>query len=194
MQVIRTIIWVLVLVAVVIFSFFNWREVEVTIWDNLVLETKVPALVIISFLLGFLPTWLISRGVIWSLNRKIRSLEIAAKASSVSAAAREADREEAERQDLASREPEVEREEELAVENAPAQEVAVEDPAPAQETRLTADEPEADHTTATADDTLATDDTLAADDTPADATETEIAEADKAEADETPAEEKPNNP
>ena len=102
MQIIRTVIWVLVLVAVLVFSFFNWREVEVTIWDNLVLETKVPALVIISFLLGFLPTWLISRGVIWSLNRKIRSLEIAAKASSVSAAAREADREEAARQDLAS--------------------------------------------------------------------------------------------
>ncbi|MAL00035.1 MAG: hypothetical protein CL803_01090 [Citromicrobium sp.] len=99
MQVIRTIIWVLILFGVLLFSFFNWNPVEVTIWDNLVLETKVPALVIISFLLGFLPTWLISRGIIWSLNRKIRSLEIAAKASSVSAAAREAEREEASRQE-----------------------------------------------------------------------------------------------
>ncbi|GAB5349436.1 LapA family protein [Alteriqipengyuania sp. 357] len=101
MQIVRTIIWVLILVGVVLFSFFNWREVEVTIWDNLVLETKVPALVIISFLLGFLPTWLYARGVIWSLNRKIRSLEIAAKASSVSAAAREADRDDAERKTAA---------------------------------------------------------------------------------------------
>ena len=56
MQVVRTIIWVLILVGVVLFSFFNWRDVEVMIWDNLVLETKVPALVIISFLLGFLPS------------------------------------------------------------------------------------------------------------------------------------------
>ena len=98
MQIVRTIIWVLILVGVIVFSFFNWRDVEVTIWDNLILETKVPALVIISFLLGFLPTWLYARGVIWSLNRKIRSLEIAAKANSVSAAAREADRVEAERE------------------------------------------------------------------------------------------------
>ncbi|MBB3035203.1 LapA family protein [Alteriqipengyuania lutimaris] len=110
MQIVRTIIWVLILVGVVLFSFFNWREVEVTIWDNLVLETKVPALVIISFLLGFLPTWLYARGVIWSLNRKIRSLEIAAKANSVSAAARESDREEAARSDAAISEPEPEAE------------------------------------------------------------------------------------
>ena len=73
------IVWVILLVAVIIFSWSNWNPVEVTIWDNLVVETKVPALVIISFLIGFLPVWLYSRGVIWSLNRKIRSLEIAAK-------------------------------------------------------------------------------------------------------------------
>ena len=126
MQVIRIIVWVIILIAVTVFSIFNWREVEVVIWDNLVLETKVPALVIISFLLGFLPTWLISRGVIWSLNRKIRSLEIAAKANSVSAAAREAEREQAAREEPA-----------LVVE--PEKAPAVE-PAPEPETRLTADE------------------------------------------------------
>mgnify|MGYP004343092947 CR=1 FL=1 len=108
MQIVRTIIWVLILVGVVLFSFFNWREVEVTIWDNLVLETKVPALVIISFLLGFLPTWLYARGVIWSLNRKIRSLEIAAKANSVSAAARESDRDASVRKDAPEAQPEPE--------------------------------------------------------------------------------------
>lgn len=108
MQVVRIIIWVIILIAVTVFSIFNWREVEVVIWDNLVLETKVPALVIVSFLLGFLPTWLYARGVIWSLNRKIRSLEIAAKANSVSAAARESDREEAARHDGPATEPEPE--------------------------------------------------------------------------------------
>lgn len=136
MQIVRTIIWVLILVAVLVFSFFNWREVEVTIWDNLVLETKVPALVVISFLLGFLPVWLYSRGVIWSLNRKIRSLEIAAKASSVSAAARESDREEAARQDVVADEP-TPAEPEHAEE---AGDTPVDELAPEGETRLTADE------------------------------------------------------
>lgn len=136
------ILWVILLVAVIIFSWSNWNPVEVTIWDNLVVETKVPALVIISFLIGFLPVWLYSRGVIWSLNRKIRSLEIAAKASSVSAAARESDREEAERQEEAHSEPQP----------APAT-----DPAPA---------PAAVDTTPTVDDTPAEEETrLTADDT-----------------------------
>jgi len=134
MQVVRTIIWVLILVGVVLFSFFNWRDVEVMIWDNLVLETKVPALVIISFLLGFLPTWLYARGVIWSLNRKIRSLEIAAKASSVSAAARESDREEAERTEPVEPEPESTPESH--------EETTAGAPAPHEETRLSADEPQ----------------------------------------------------
>ena len=159
MQVIWTIIWVLILFGVLLFSFFNWNPVEVTIWDNLVLETKVPALVIISFLLGFLPTWLISRGVIWSLNRKIRSLEIAAKASSVSAAARESDREEAERQEEAHSEPQPA----PATEPAPA---AVDttptvDETPAEEeTRLTADDTAAGDAPA-ADDRKPTQDTTA---------------------------------
>jgi len=155
MQIIRTIIWVLILVGVLLFSFFNWSDVEVTIWDNLVLETKVPALVIISFLLGFLPTWLYARGVIWSLNRKIRSLEIAAKASSVSAAARESDREEAARQDEPAPQPEPEAEPEPAPEPEP--ETAAQDETDA---RLTADD--------TADDTSG-DDTKAAESTPDDA-------------------------
>lgn len=136
MQVVRTIIWVLILVGVLVFSFFNWREVEVTIWDNLVLETKVPALVIISFLLGFLPTWLYARGVIWSLNRKIRSLEIAAKASSVSAAARESDREAAEQQTLAQPQ------EEQAQDIEGADDAAEDTAAQQDETRLAADDPE----------------------------------------------------
>ena len=139
MQVIRTIIWVVLLIAVVVFSIFNWNPVEVTIWDNLVLETKVPALVIISFLLGFLPTWLISRGVIWSLNRKIRSLEIAAKASSVSAAARESDREQVERQEI----DEAEAAPVDSAEGVRAEE-PVEEPAPQTDPRLTADDGPAD--------------------------------------------------
>lgn len=85
MQVVRTILWVLLFVGLLAFSFFNWKPVEVTIWDNLVLETKVPALVIISFLLGMIPTWLLHRGTKWRLNRRIKTLENATRAAAVSA-------------------------------------------------------------------------------------------------------------
>ncbi|RDC60193.1 hypothetical protein HME9302_01393 [Alteripontixanthobacter maritimus] len=75
MQVMRTVVWVILLVGLLLFSFFNWKPVEVTIWDNLVLETKVPALVIVAFLLGLVPMWLLHRGAKWRLTRRIAALE-----------------------------------------------------------------------------------------------------------------------
>ena len=48
MQILRTVIWVLILFGLLVFSFFNWDPVEVILWDNLVLETKVPVLVIVE--------------------------------------------------------------------------------------------------------------------------------------------------
>jgi|TARA_R100000049_G_C1953842_1_gene104549 uncharacterized integral membrane protein len=168
-QFVRMIMWVILLVAVIIFSWSNWNPVEVTIWDNLVVETKVPALVIISFLIGFLPVWLYSRGVIWSLNRKIRSLEIAAKASSVSAAARESDREQAERQEEAYSEPQPEPS--FAPEPTPQSTAAAVDPTPTvdgappeEETRLTANDT-ANGDAPDADDRKPTQDTTAKDTT-----------------------------
>ena len=87
MQIIRTFVWVLLLVLLLGFSFFNWKPVEVQIWDNLVLETKVPALVIVSFLLGLIPMWLIHRGVRWRLERRIAGLELAARSAAVTPSA-----------------------------------------------------------------------------------------------------------
>ncbi|MXO64391.1 lipopolysaccharide assembly protein LapA domain-containing protein [Altericroceibacterium endophyticum] len=78
MQILRTIMWVLVLVALLIFSIFNWDPVEVKIWEGLVLETKIPALVIVAFLAGLIPMWLIYRGTKWRLKRRISHLEQAA--------------------------------------------------------------------------------------------------------------------
>ena len=86
MQIVRTIVWVALLVLLLAFSFFNWRPVEVQIWDNLVLETKVPALVLVAFLLGLIPMWLIHRGSKWRLQRRIVTLESAARANAISAA------------------------------------------------------------------------------------------------------------
>jgi len=87
MQVIRTAAWVALLVALLAFSFFNWKPVEVQIWDNLILETKIPALVIVSFLLGLVPMWLLHRGAKWRYRRRISALETAARSNAATAAA-----------------------------------------------------------------------------------------------------------
>ena len=75
MQIIRTVIWVLVLVALGLFTLNNWQPVEVKLWEGIILETKLPALVIVSFLMGFLPMWLLHKGVRWRLNRRIGLME-----------------------------------------------------------------------------------------------------------------------
>ena len=84
MQVIRTIVWVLLLVALLLFSINNWQPVEVKIWEGLVLETRLPALVIVSFLAGLLPMWLLHKGARWRLNRRIASLENSVRSVSIS--------------------------------------------------------------------------------------------------------------
>ena len=91
MQIVRTIVWVLLLVVLLIFSINNWNPVTVKIWEGLVLETKIPALVVISFLLGLLPMWLLHRISAFYAKRRISSLESAARTVAVAPAAPPAD-------------------------------------------------------------------------------------------------------
>ena len=83
MKVVRTIVWVLLLIALLIFSINNWNPVEVKIWEGLVLETKIPALVVIAFLIGLVPMWLLHRASRWNYDRRIGSLENAARAAAM---------------------------------------------------------------------------------------------------------------
>jgi len=87
MQIIRTIVWVLILVALLIFTITNWTPVSVKIWEGLILETKIPALVIIAFLAGLIPMWLLHRGAKWRLERRIGTLENAMRAATATPAA-----------------------------------------------------------------------------------------------------------
>ncbi|RPF70628.1 LapA family protein [Aurantiacibacter spongiae] len=80
MSIVRTIVWVLLLVALLLFSFANWDPtVTVRIWEGIVVDTKIPAIVIVSFLIGFVPMWLYHRAAMWRMRRKVASLENAAR-------------------------------------------------------------------------------------------------------------------
>jgi hypothetical protein len=74
-KILRTIILVLVAVGFLIFAIYNWQPVELTLWQNLVLETKVPVLALLAFALGFVPLWAYHLSVKWGLNRRIKALE-----------------------------------------------------------------------------------------------------------------------
>ena len=82
MQIIRTIVWVILLIALLLFSINNWQDVEVKIWEGLIFQTKLPALVVLSFLLGLVPMWLLHKGASWRWNRRIGTLENSVRAAS----------------------------------------------------------------------------------------------------------------
>ncbi len=80
MSIVRTVIWVLLLVGLLLFSIANWDPtVTVRIWEGIVVDTKIPAIVIVSFAIGFLPMWLFHRASKWGMQRKVASLENAAR-------------------------------------------------------------------------------------------------------------------
>jgi putative membrane protein len=71
MQFLRTLFWVVIAAFVAIIASENWRDVTLDLWGNLQADIKLPILLTFTFLLGFLPTWLVMRGKIWRLRRRL---------------------------------------------------------------------------------------------------------------------------
>ncbi len=70
MQFLKTLFWVVLAVILVLFSYANWEAVTLNLWGGLQADVKKPLLIIIGFLLGFLPTFLIYRARLWALKRR----------------------------------------------------------------------------------------------------------------------------
>jgi putative membrane protein len=75
MQFLKTLFWVLVAVILVLFAVANWEPVTLKLWADVLVDVKLPVLVIAAFLLGFLPTFIIYRARMWSLRRRFEPLE-----------------------------------------------------------------------------------------------------------------------
>ena len=75
MRFLSTLFWVLLAVLVALFSRGNWTDVTLNLWGDIQADIKVPVLMVIVFLIGWLPTWLIMRARIWGLNRRLEAHE-----------------------------------------------------------------------------------------------------------------------
>jgi uncharacterized integral membrane protein len=75
MRFLKTLIWVTIIIGLIVFAINNWGPVSVRLWGGLRLGTKLPALVIVSFLFGFLPLYLLHRTQVWRMKRRILTLE-----------------------------------------------------------------------------------------------------------------------
>ena len=75
MQFLRTAFWVVIAVALALFCVANYTRVEVNLWGDLVMETKLPVLLIGAYLLGALPFWIMARATRWRMKRKLENTE-----------------------------------------------------------------------------------------------------------------------
>jgi putative membrane protein len=75
MHFLKTLFWVVLAVVAVIFSLRNWAPVPILLWGGLTADVKLPILLIISALIGFLPTYAVHRTKLWRLKRRIDNLE-----------------------------------------------------------------------------------------------------------------------
>ena len=75
MQFLKTLFWVLVAVALVLFSDANWAPMTVNLWGGLQADVKLPVLLLIAFLAGLLPMLIVHRARLWTLNRRLEAHE-----------------------------------------------------------------------------------------------------------------------
>ncbi|ATI79152.1 lipopolysaccharide assembly protein LapA domain-containing protein [Sphingobium yanoikuyae] len=86
MQFLRTAFWVVIAVALAFFCMANYVPVTVRLWGDMVMETKLPVLLIGAFLLGAMPFWIMARATRWRMKRRLESTERALVAATASAA------------------------------------------------------------------------------------------------------------
>jgi len=75
MQFLKTIFWVILAVAIVLFASSNWDKIAtIDLWADIQADVKLPVLVIGAGLIGFLPTFILYRARIWSLTRRLETV------------------------------------------------------------------------------------------------------------------------
>ena len=75
MNFLKTLFWVVVAVSLAIFANRNWNDVTINLWGNIQADVKLPFLLLLAFLVGFLPPYLVMRSRVWNLKRKLAVAE-----------------------------------------------------------------------------------------------------------------------
>ena len=71
MQFLKTLFWVLLAVFIALFASRNWSVVTLNLWGDIQVDIKIPVLMAVMFLLGFLPTFIVHRTRLWNVRRRL---------------------------------------------------------------------------------------------------------------------------
>jgi len=76
MQFLKTLFWVVLAVIAAVFSLKNWSPpAKIVLWGDLVAYTPLPVLLGATFLIGFLPPFILHRATRWQLRRRLETAE-----------------------------------------------------------------------------------------------------------------------
>ena len=73
MQFLRTLFWVVIAVFLAVLATRNWHDVTMNLWGNIQVDIKLPVLLLLMFLIGFLPPFLLLRARIWTLRKRLEA-------------------------------------------------------------------------------------------------------------------------
>ena len=71
MQFLKILFWCLLAFVAAVFTIGNWQWVTIRLFGNLVAEVNLPLLLFVTFLIGFLPTFLYFKTIGWRLRRRL---------------------------------------------------------------------------------------------------------------------------
>ncbi|WP_445192661.1 hypothetical protein ACT009_01605 [Sphingomonas sp. Tas61C01] len=75
MQFLKILFWCLLAFVAALFTYGNWTSVPLQLWSGMEALVKLPFLLLIAFLLGFLPTYVYNRAVRWRLRQRLNATE-----------------------------------------------------------------------------------------------------------------------
>lgn len=70
MRFLSALFWIIVVVLVTYLATENWRDVTINLWGDLQADIKIPILLAVLWLLGFVPAWIFYRARLWRLKRE----------------------------------------------------------------------------------------------------------------------------
>ncbi len=75
MQFLKIQFWCMLAFVAALFTYGNWTSVPIRLWGGMIAETNLPALLLFTFLVGFLPTFLYQHAVRWRLRQRLTTAE-----------------------------------------------------------------------------------------------------------------------
>ena len=75
MQFLKYLFWCLLAFLAAVFTFGNWTHVEVQLWGGLIALVNLPLLLLVTFLLGLVPTLLYHLTVKYRLKQRLQTTE-----------------------------------------------------------------------------------------------------------------------